>query len=59
MQNQANYIAMLSGDPKNNNTGNPNETSLFTDCLEFMLGPRQEGNEICEAARSEYLREIH
>ena len=36
-----------------------NDSSLFDDCLEFMLGPKQEGNGVCEAARSEYLREIH
>ena len=58
MQNQTNYVAMLSGDPSNN-TGNPNETSLFTDCLDFMLGPKQEDSDICEGSRSEYLREIH
>ena len=55
---------MLRGNPANNavSVGSPDHqdnTSLFEDCLEFMLGPKQEGNEICEAARSEYLREIH
>ena len=36
-----------------------NASSLFDDCLEFMLGPKQEGGGVCEAARSEYLRDIH
>ena len=48
---------MLKGNPANN-TGNL-ETSLFTDCLEYMFGDKQERSELYTASRSLYLREIH